>query len=220
VKTTLEIMQTGGPVIWIIALCSVIALAIVIERLFFFARSSSNPEKLEIELCSAIYENDPRKASKLVNSRDSSIHRLFRAGVSHWKVDHEAMKMLLEQEVRREIYRWEKGLNILATIARVAPLLGLLGTVLGMVEIFRELAGSQSAPMIALAGGIWKALLTTVAGLSVAVPVILFHTFLSSRVDNQEETLNRGSDFLLREHILRYDSFSGFPASEGESPIS
>jgi biopolymer transport protein ExbB len=88
-----------------------------------------------------------------------------------------------------------------------------------MVEIFRELAGSQSAPMIALAGGIWKALLTTVAGLSVAVPVILFHTFLSSRVDNQEETLNRGSDFLLREHILRHDSFSGFPTSEGESPI-
>lgn len=202
---------------WLIALLSVIAMAIIIERLIFFTGSSSNPEKLEIELCSAIYENDPQRASSIVNDRDSSLHRLFRAGVSHWKVDHESMKMLLEQEVRREIFRWEKNLNILATIARVAPLLGLLGTVLGMVEIFQDLAGSQAAPMIALAGGIWKALFTTVAGLSVAVPVILFHTFLCSRVDKQEETLNRGSDFLLREHVLRQRSFSVFSATDGES---
>ena len=216
-KLELEIIQTGGPVMWMIGLLSVIAVTIFIERIIFFTRSSANPENLELNLCSAIFEDDPKRATELVNESDSSIHRLFRAGISHWMIDHEAMKMLLEQEVRREIFRWEKGLNILATITRVAPLLGLLGTVIGMVEIFQNLAGSASAPMVALAGGIWKALFTTVAGLSVAVPVILGHTFLSSRVDDQEETLNRGADFLLREHMLRSSSFSGEISTPGET---
>lgn len=196
-------MQAGGPIMWIIAFLSLLAAALVIERAFFFRKSTTDPEKIELSLCEALFEEDPEKAGTIVKSGDSSLHRLFRSGIAHWKVDHEAMKMLLEQEVRREIFRWEKGLNILATIARVAPLLGLLGTVLGMVEIFRNLTGVNEAPMVALAGGIWKALFTTVAGLSVAVPVILCHTFLSSKVDNQEETLNRGADFLLREHMIR-----------------
>lgn len=199
----LQIMQAGGPIMWIIAFLSVLAAALVIERFFFFRRSTTNPEQIELALCEALFEEDAEKATRIVKAGDSSLHRLFQAGVAHWRVDHEAMKMLLEQEVRREIFRWEKGLNILATIARVAPLLGLLGTVLGMVEIFRNLTGVNEAPMVALAGGIWKALFTTVAGLSVAVPIILFHTFLSSRVDDQEETLNRGADFLLREHMIR-----------------
>ena len=188
---------------WIIAFLSVLAATIVLERLLFFTKATVNPEKIELNLCEAIYKNDAEQATHIVNGGTSSLHRLFRAGITHWKVDHEAMKMLLEQEVRREIFRWEKGLNLLATIARVTPLLGLLGTVLGMIEIFKNLTGSSEAPMVALAGGIWKALFTTVAGLSVAVPVILCYTFLSSKVDNQEETLNRGADFLLREHILR-----------------
>lgn len=188
---------------WIIAFLSVLAVTIVIERLLFFSKATINPEKIELRLCEAIYNNNAEQATNVVNEGISSLHRLFRAGITHWKVDHEAMKMLLQQEVRREIFRWEKGLNLLGTIARVTPLLGLLGTVLGMIEIFRNLTGATSAPMMALAGGIWKALFTTVAGLSVAVPVILCYTFLSSKVDNQEETLNRGADFLLREHILR-----------------
>jgi len=212
-------MQAGGPIMWIIAFLSVLAAALIIERFFFYRRSTTNPEKIELDLCKALYEEDPEKATKIVKAGDSSLHRLFQAGVAHWRVDHEAMKMLLEQEVRREIFRWEKGLNILATIARVAPLLGLLGTVLGMVEIFRNLTGINEAPMVALAGGIWKALFTTVAGLSVAVPVILCHTFLSSRVDNQEETLNRGADFLLREHMIRSSGKDPF-VEMGEKVLS
>ena len=118
------------------------------------------------------------------------------------------MKALMEQQLRREMFRWEKGLGTLATIARVAPLLGLLGTVLGMVSTFRGLPAvsghaSSGAGMADLASGIWVALLTTVAGLSVAVPVILCHTALSARIDSEEETLHRGVDFLVREKLLR-----------------
>jgi len=195
---------------WIIAFLSVIAVAVIIERLMFFSGASSDPEKLELELGKAINAEDKKEASRITCEGNSSLHRLFRAGVAHWQVDGDAMKMLLEQEVRKEIFKWEKGLAILGTIAKVAPLLGLLGTVLGMIDIFKNLTGAAGTPMNALAGGIWKALLTTVAGLSVAVPVMLFYTFLASRVDNQEETLNRGADFLLREHI------SGFSSGDDE----
>ena len=100
--------------------------------------------------------------------------------MDHWEVGHEAMQILLEQEVRREVFRWERGLGSLATIARVTPLLGLLGTVIGMIDVFRNLPGLSGSSVAVLAGGIWEALLTTVAGLSVAVPLILFHAFFSA----------------------------------------
>ena len=113
--------------------------------------------------------------------------------------------MLLEQEVRHEIYRWEKGLMLLSAVARVEPLLGLLGTVLGIVEVFRAVAAAAegSANMAMLASGIWEALLTTVAGLVVAIPAVLCYTWFSSKIEAAEEALCRGSDFILREKILR-----------------
>jgi len=110
----------------------------------------------------------------------------------------------LEQEVRHEIYRWEKGLTLLSTIARVEPLLGLLGTVLGIVNVFRAVAESEGAANMALlASGIWEALLTTVAGLSVAIPAVLCYSWFSSKIDAAEESLWRGTDFILREKLLR-----------------
>ncbi|MDD2206415.1 MAG: MotA/TolQ/ExbB proton channel family protein [Aminobacterium sp.] len=198
----MEIMRAGGPIMWIIFFLSIIALAVFVERLFFFRRSSTDPEKLELSLCKALYENNAEQATKIVRSGDSSLHRLFIAAVTHWQVDTEAFKLLLEQQIRRELFRWLKGLSLLATISRVAPLLGLLGTVLGMVQIFRDLPQANQAPMIALSGGIWQALLTTVAGLSIAVPTVLAYTYLSAKIDDQEETLYRGADFLIREKLM------------------
>ncbi len=186
----------------IILALSVLALAVILERLLFFRRASADPEVLELALCEAIHEGDREKARDVVTAEDSSLHRLFSAAVNHWAVGHEAMKELMDQQVRRELFRWEKGLNVLGTIARVGPLLGLLGTVLGMIDIFRVLPEGGAGDMASLAGGIWKALLTTVAGLSLAVPAILAHSYLQHRVDDQEETLLRSVDFLVRERML------------------
>ena len=196
-----DFMKMGGPVVWCIAGLSVIALAVVIERFFFFIRSGEKPAPLEEQLCNLIYEKDSTGATTLCREKDTSLRRLFLAGLNHWETDIEAMQMLLEGQVRGEVYRWSKGLSVLAAVARIAPLLGLLGTVLGMVEIFQNLPNTDQAPMIALAGGIWKALLTTVAGLSVAVPAVLCHSILSAKVDDVEETLSRSADFMLRERM-------------------
>ena len=191
---------------WAIFGLSILAGAIIIERLVFFKKAWAEPEEVERKIAQAIYEGDRTRASELARSRDSSLHRLFRAAIDHWAADAEAIKVLLEQEKRRELFRWERGLEMLSTIARVAPLLGLLGTVLGMVEVFRTISAGRGADMLYLASGIWEALLTTVAGLSVAIPVVLAYAYLSSRVDMVEETLSRGTDFILREKLLRSES--------------
>ncbi|HOA77576.1 MAG TPA: MotA/TolQ/ExbB proton channel family protein [Thermosynergistes sp.] len=204
----LSVMQLGGPLMWAIFGLSILAGAIIIERLVFFKKAWAEPEEVERKIAQAIYEGDRTRASELARSRDSSLHRLFRAAIDHWAADAEAIKVLLEQERRRELFRWERGLEMLSTIARVAPLLGLLGTVLGMVEVFRTISAGRGADMLYLASGIWEALLTTVAGLSVAIPVVLAYAYLSSRVDMVEETLSRGADFILREKLLRGEGHS------------
>ncbi|NLI95168.1 MAG: MotA/TolQ/ExbB proton channel family protein [Synergistaceae bacterium] len=213
----LNLFKLGGPLMWVIGAVSVLAFAIVIERLLFFRRASTDPMALETALGKALYEGDEAAAKAVVKSGSSSLHRLFEVAITHWQAEPDSLETLMEQQLRRELFRWEKGLGTLATIARVAPLLGLLGTVLGMVSTFRGLpAVSGSVPggagMAELASGIWVALLTTVAGLAVAVPVILCHTYLSARVDSEEETLNRGVDFLVREKLLQKSPRTGDPA--------
>ncbi len=201
----LSLVAFGGPVLWVIGGLSVVSFAVVVERLLFFRRNRTDVAALELELCKALHDRDKEKASSLVQGADTSAHRLCAAAVSHWAVDREALRELLGQQVRRELFRWQKGLDLLATLARVAPLLGLLGTVLGMIDIFRILPEGGRADMAFLAAGIWKALITTVAGLSVAVPVILVHAYLIHRVDDEEETLLRTTDFLVREKLLGGD---------------
>jgi len=200
----LEFMRSGGILLWVIAALSVIALAVVVERLLFFRSASTNPEALEEAFGKAVSENNVDEARKVVRSSQSSLHRLFFAAFAHWGVGREDMKLLVEQQVRREVYRWEKHLFILEIIGKTAPLLGLLGTVLGMVEMFESLHLGGQINAAAVTGGIWKALFTTVAGLTVAIPVIFAHGLLLSRIDSEEETLNRGADYLIREHFTSH----------------
>jgi len=204
-KNFMLIIELGGPCMYPIIALSIVGLAVVIERLWFYKKSWVNPGPLERKLGELLYKGDAEGASRLVRERETSLHRLFRAAVDHWQAPPDALKMLLEQEVRHEIYRWEKGLMLLSAVARVEPLLGLLGTVLGIVEVFRAVAAAAegSANMAMLASGIWEALLTTVAGLVVAIPAVLCYTWFSSKIEAAEEALCRGSDFILREKILR-----------------
>ena len=99
----------GGPCMYAILLVSIIGLAVVIERFRFYTKSWTNPEPLERKLGELLYKGDAEGASSLVREKETSLHRLFRAAVDHWQAPSEALKMLLEQEVRHEVYRWEKG---------------------------------------------------------------------------------------------------------------
>jgi biopolymer transport protein ExbB len=196
----LEYMQAGGAIMWIIMALSVVSLAVVIERMIFFAGASTNPEAIELAFGKALASGDRDAVRRVVQGR-SSMHRLFASAYAHWQVDDESLKPLLDGQVRRELYRWEKHFPLLDVVARVAPLLGLLGTVIGMVEMFQSLNLGGTVSATAVTGGIWKALFTTVAGLSVAIPVIVAHGILSGRIDKEEETLRRGAEYILRAHF-------------------
>ena len=197
----LEYMNQGGSIMWIIGALSLIAAAIAVERVIFFHKASVNPEKLEAAFGKAMSDGDLKEAWRVAESSDSSMNRLFKVAFAHWNICTEDMKLLPEQQIRREIYRWEKHVYILEMIGKIAPLLGLLGTVLGMVEMFQSLHIGGQISAAAVTGGIWKALFTTVAGLTVAIPTIFVCGLLNSRIDSEDETLRRGADFLLREHI-------------------
>lgn len=198
-----EYMRAGGVIMWIIALLSFIALTVVLERLFLLVRSQTDPGRLEAALSAALRSGDLASARDIADASDSSLHRFFRAVLPHWGLPDEAMKVLAERRVRRELYRLEKRLPVLEVVARIAPLLGLLGTVLGMVEMFRSLHQGGAIDAAAVTGGIWKALFTTVAGLAAAIPTVLAHGMLQSAVDSRSEALERAADFLIREHVAR-----------------
>jgi len=198
--TFLEYMEVGGYIMWVILFLSVISVAFVIERIIYFVMASADPGRIEAGFSRAMADGDLDKA-RLASSGRSSLHRLFSEACDNWGEYDGDFKELLDQRMRRELYGWEKNLFFLEITAKVSPLLGLLGTVLGMVEMFRTLNLGGAVNAAAVTGGIWKALFTTVAGLTVAVPIIIAHGLLSGRIDREEETLRRGADFIIKQRI-------------------
>ena len=209
VVAILSYFEAGGAIMWILAALSVAAVTVAAERLIFFWRASTNPGRLEAYFANAMNGKRPGDAEKIVSASRSSLHRIFKTALDHWDIGCEEMAALMGQEIRREVFRWEKHLMFLEITARAAPLLGLLGTVLGMVEMFSALHAGGQVTASAVTGGIWKALYTTVAGLSVAIPALFVHALLTGRIDSQEECLRRGADFLTRMRFRAADGDGG-----------
>lgn len=194
----LDYMNDGGIIMWAIAALSFAAFAVAAERLFFYRKASGNAQALERAVKAALEAGDMEEALRAAGASDSSPNRLFSGMLGCWKEGAQEVKEVSDELIRREIYRWEKHLFIMEIIGKLAPMLGLLGTVMGMVEMFGSLHLGGQISAEAVTGGIWKALYTTVAGLTAAIPVIFIHGLLNSSIDAEEEKLRRGADFLLR----------------------
>ncbi|WP_199275633.1 MotA/TolQ/ExbB proton channel family protein [Pseudomonas corrugata] len=173
-----ELVKSGGWMMLPIILSSIAALGIVAERLWTLRASRVTPEHLLGQVWVWIKD-------KLKELRSSSpLGEILAAGLANSKHGREIMKECIEEAAARVIHELERYINALGTIAAMAPLLGLLGTVLGMIDIFSAFTGSGvSTNASALAGGISKALITTAAGLMVGIPSVFFHRFLQRRVD-------------------------------------
>ena len=183
----LALLEAGGTVMWILAGLSVFALAILFNKLWDFARAGIWRRKpVNRALAEWQAGRDAAAVQPLEHARDpvSDVLRVALAGCMDTGVDDAAVR----EEVARRGAAWLEslrgGLRPLELIGTLAPLLGLLGTVIGMIDAFRELesAGSQVDPSV-LSGGIWVALLTTAAGLSVAIPAVAAHTFLERQLE-------------------------------------
>jgi biopolymer transport protein ExbB len=178
-----ELVKSGGWMMLPIILCSIAAVGIIAERLWTLRASRIAPPHLLGQVWLWI------KEKKLTNDKlkelraNSPLGQVLAAGLANSKHGREIMKECIEEAAARVIHELERYLNALGTIAGVAPLLGLLGTVLGMIDIFSAFMGSNMANAAVLAGGIAKALITTAAGLFVAIPALFFHRFLQRRVD-------------------------------------
>ncbi|MBK1717498.1 MotA/TolQ/ExbB proton channel family protein [Thiocystis violacea] len=179
----LDLIYAGGWLMVPIIACSIIATAIVIERAWTLRRARIMPENLVARIWQ-LHREKALTDDLILEIRDSSpLGRILAAGLINRHHSHAVMKEAIHDSGRHVVARLERFLNTLGTVASVAPLLGLLGTVLGMIDVFGVIMEVGSGNAGVLAGGISKALITTAAGLSVAIPALMFHRFFDNKVD-------------------------------------
>lgn len=178
-----ELVKAGGWMMLPILLSSVAAMAIVAERLWTLRLSRVAPPQLLGQVWKQIKDKKMNSQALKDLRASSPLGEVLAAGLANSKHGREIMKECIEEAASRVIHELERYLNALGTIAAMAPLLGLLGTVFGMIQIFSAFMGDGMANAPMLAGGISKALITTAAGLIVAIPAVFFHRYLLRRVD-------------------------------------
>ncbi len=179
----IEFLLRGGVLMAPILFCSVLALGIVIERLFNLRvkRVIRTAELEEVE--SMIREKRISEANMILRRSTSAISRILLAAILNHDKERTEIKELIEDAGRQEISTLERYLGLLGSIAGITPLLGLLGTVAGMIRVFDVISKAGVGQPNALAGGISEALITTAAGLTVAIPALVFHGYFVSKVD-------------------------------------
>lgn len=181
-------VQKGGPVMYPIILCSILAFTIVIERLYHLRRAKIDTRKFMYEIANILRRNKIMDAVELCDKTPGPIPYILKAGIMKHDRPRAEIKEAIEDAGLYEVPRLEKNVTVLATIAHIAPLLGLLGTVTGMVRCFQTIQQKSTAfhPVSPgdLAGGIWEALITTVAGLSVGIPTLVAYNYFVNRISN------------------------------------
>ena len=196
-----EFMQKGGPIMWPILLCSVIAFAIVIERLLRLRQEQIDTKSFMEQISKSLKRNKVMEALDLCDRTGGPIAAILKAGVLKHDRSRTEIREAIEDASVHELPRLERNLPVLATVAHVAPLLGLLGTVTGLVQAFQVIESKATAlnPVNPgdLAGGIWEALLTTVFGLCVAIPTYVAYNYLVSRVDGFVLDMERSATDLM-----------------------
>jgi biopolymer transport protein ExbB len=178
-----EIVVSGGWLMIPIIACSIAALGIVVERLWALQKKRVTPKHLVAQVWHWERENKLDKERIKALRNGSPLGRVLAAGISSRDKDREVMKESIEETGRHVVHSLERYLNTLGTIAAVTPLLGLLGTVIGMIQVFTNLTTNGVGNVSSLAGGISVALITTAAGLVVAIPSLMFYRYFRGRVD-------------------------------------
>jgi biopolymer transport protein ExbB len=178
-----EFVKSGGWLMLPIILCSIVALGIVIERFLVLQRKKVMPDHLMRQILQLHQENRLDKADLGKLRSSSPLGRILAAGLVNREHSKEVMKESIEEVGRQVVHDLDRYLNTLGTIASISPLLGLLGTVIGMIKVFSVIVTAGVGDPGVLAGGISEALITTAAGLSVAIPSLMFHRYFSGLID-------------------------------------
>jgi len=178
----LHFIDIGGPMMYPLLACSLLTVAFIIERSIHFFRAGCSPESIRT-IHDLIENKRLDEALQLAEVTPGPVSAILSEGIMHAGEKKEALEEEITLTGTAELKRLGKNLHLIELVSRVAPLIGLLGTVLGMVEAFRQVAGANgSVNPSMLAGGIWEALLTTVAGLGVGIPAMIAHHLLEERI--------------------------------------
>lgn len=178
-------MYKGGYLMWPILITSIVALTIAIERFWSLRRASIDTREFMEAVRAVLRQNRIQEAISICDETDAPIGRILRAGLLKHNRSKEDIREAIENVGQLEIPRLERYLPALATCVNIAPLLGLLGTVQGMITCFAQIMEKQGQVVPAdLAGGIQNALLTTAFGLAVAIPALVVHNYFVTRVEN------------------------------------
>ena len=181
----LEILDKGGVILWIIMGLSVVAALIIIERLIYFRKIRGDEEKMIGRIKSVLAKGHFDEALSILEMNPSPIANLMKVGLEYRNFPPETIKDMILDAANLEVPKIERNIPLLGTITYIAPLLGLLGTVTGNIKAFGVISrlGAVGDPGL-LARGIAEALLTTVGGLVVAIPAIVFYNYLVNRVNH------------------------------------
>jgi biopolymer transport protein ExbB len=173
----------GGPIMWPILICSIVALTVVIERLFFVVAEAARRQRKVVDaMLDAVEQGDPDRAVKVADGTKDFVARTLSAALAHRR--EKSISSALLRAAEQELARYNRGLSTLDTIITLAPLLGLLGTVTGMMHSFGMLGGGELGAPTAITGGIAEALIATAFGLGVAITALIPFNYLNARLEH------------------------------------
>lgn len=213
-----EFLARGGPLMVPIALCAVVGLTVFLERLWVLQKNRILPPHFLSVLEPYVRDRRWDDVRRLCDSSTSAIATLLRSCIRYTGQSRQVVRDSLEETGRRLHFRMHRFVGVLGAIANIAPLLGLLGTVTGMIEVFQRVDDTiqQTGDVQAgvLAAGIWEALMTTAAGLAIAIPAFIGFKYLGSRIDYFTTELEEKGDF-FSDHVS-----AAFPTDSAISAVS
>jgi len=192
-----ELVKSGGWLMVPILLCSVFAVAITLERLWYLRRNRIAPPQLLGQVQQMIERRELQSDRIATLNRASPLGRILAVALLNFGRDREVMRDAIEEAGRAVIHDLERYLNTLGTIASIAPLLGLLGTVVGMIKVFAAITAFGVGDPTVLSEGISNALITTAAGLSVGIPALMFHRYFRGRVNELTVAMEQAAIHLV-----------------------
>jgi biopolymer transport protein ExbB len=226
-ETMFSLLQKGGPLMYPLGLGSILALALGLERFIALSKGRVLPHGFTDNLVNA-WKSDPtgKQALAYCEKVGGAVGHIFRAGIRRVKMGHDAVEKAIEDAGSREADKMKRSLKPLSIIATISPLLGLLGTVYGMIDAFQKTSASGGTAKTAmLATGIYEALVTTAAGLTIAIPVLILYQFLLGRADKLIDEIDEaGTEFFFSYTEGRSnaggDEASASGAEQGNAPVA
>ena len=203
-QTAWELLRQGGPMVWVLLLTSAFGITAFLERLLYYHRAQINSSEFMAGVRTVLKNDNVVEAVAICDATPGPVARMAKLGILNREQSHDRLRELLDDHSRAEVPRLEKRLNMLGTIAQIAPLLGLLGTVLGFIQIFRGVWFEGNWVMAnELAGGIWQGLICMALGLAIAIPCTIAFNYLVGRKDDIALDIEKSNAELL--NILAFE---------------